>query len=277
MTTKERIEANRAFCRSDFGTGEPEPSDQKKRLPQPPLCKMPSSTERIRLTRNFGPVISNNDFLSILENRCSVRFYKEESLSQDQLSFLLYACQGVKGLRGDHYATIRTVPSAGARHPFETYLAVRRVKGLQPGVYHYLPLEHALEPVGPLENPEAQITEVCNGQVWAGKCAVAFLFSFVPYRAEWRYSVRAHRVALMDAGHMVENLYLACGAVGCGTCAVGALKEEAAHALCRLDGKEEFILYGAMVGLLDPEKNAAGNAVLYAKTIEESNSIPPKE
>lgn len=276
MTTKETIAANREFCRSDFAK-EAEPSDQKKLLPQPPLAKAPVSKERIPLTRDFKNVITNNDFLSILENRSSVRFYKEENLTLEQLAFLLYACQGVKGLRGNHYATLRTVPSAGARHPFETYLIVNRVDGLKPGVYHYLPLEDSLEFLSGLENPSEKIVTLTHGQAWTGKCAVAFLFSFVPYRAEWRYSTRAHRVALMDAGHMVENLYLACGAVDCGTCAVGALDQAEADTLCGLDGEEEFIIYSSMVGRLDPEKNKAGNAALYKNTLEESDKIAPKE
>lgn len=257
MNTQEQIAANRDFCKSPFAQ-EREPSDQQKRLPQPPLCKPAQSEQRIALSRDFRPVMTETDFLTILQNRTSQRFYKDEEMTLDQLSFLLWATQGVKSIRGNHYATLRTVPSGGARHPFETYLAVRKVTGLCAGVYHYLPLEHALEPVGPLENPQEQITAAMHGQKWAGGCAVAFLYSFVPYRAEWRYSTSAHRVALIDAGHVVQNLYLACEAVGCGTCAVAAIDQEVADALCRVDGKDEFIVYAAPVGLSDPEKTGKG-------------------
>ena len=156
-------------------------------------------------------------------------------------------------------------------------MTVRKVTGLCAGVYHYLPLEHALEPVGPLENPQEQIIAAMHGQKWAGGCAVAFLYSFVPYRAEWRYSTSAHRVALIDAGHVVQNLYLACEAVGCGTCAVAAIDQEVADALCRVDGKDEFIVYAAPVGLSDPEKNREGNRKMYAQTILESNAVKPLE
>ena len=45
-----------------------------------------------------------------------------------QLSFLLWATQGVKSIRGKSYATIRTAPCGGARHPFQTYLLVRQVE-----------------------------------------------------------------------------------------------------------------------------------------------------
>ena len=95
--------------------------------------------------------------------------------------------------------------------------------------------------------------------------------------AEWRYGTSAHRVALIDAGHVGQNLYLACEAIGCGACAVAAIDQPVADRLCQLDGQEEFILYAAAVGLSDPEKNQAGNQQLYAGTIAESDAIAPLE
>jgi nitroreductase len=50
----------------------------------------------------------------------------------------------VQQINGKNYATLRPAPSAGARHPFETYLLVNRVEGLDAGVYRYLPLSHQL-------------------------------------------------------------------------------------------------------------------------------------
>ncbi|MBR6607152.1 MAG: SagB/ThcOx family dehydrogenase, partial [Oscillospiraceae bacterium] len=271
-----KIKLGRDFCKSPFGE-EREPSDQQKRLPQPPLAKAPVSDSIIPLTDDFSAVMTETDFFTILGERSSQRFYKDEPISLDQLAFLLYSCQGVKSIRGNHYATLRTVPSGGARHAFEMYLAVRKVEGLEPAVYHYLPLQHALEKVGELPEPEAQITKAMHDQKFAGGCAVCFLMSFVPYRAEWRYSTTAHRVVLIDAGHVFQNLYLACGACGCGTCAIAAIDQPVADELCGLDGEEEFIIYAAPVGLMDAEKNAEVNAKLYAKTIEESNAVKPLE
>ena len=143
MNIQEQIAANRDFCKSPFAK-ERELSDQQKRLPQPPLCKPAQSERRILLGRDFRSVMTQTDFFTILQKRTSQRFYRDEEMSLEQLSFLLWATQGVKSIRGDHYATLRTVPSGGARHAFETYLAVRKVAGLSAGVYHYLPLENRL-------------------------------------------------------------------------------------------------------------------------------------
>ena len=85
-------------------------------------------------------------------------------------------------------------------------------------------------------------------QAFAGKSAVTFMWSCVCYRAEWRYSVDAHRIILQDIGHVGENLYLACTSIHLGTCGVGAYLQKACDEFCELDGEEEFIVYTAPVG-----------------------------
>lgn len=65
---------------------------------------------------------------------------------------------------------------------------------------------------------------------------------------EWRYSLAAHKVILLDAGHVCQNFYLACEAIEAGTCAVAAYDQELMDRLTRLDGKDEFVIYMAAVG-----------------------------
>ena len=189
-----------------------------------------------------------HNLTQLIESRRSARIYTQEEMSLTQLSFLLWSCQGVKSIRGKSYATLHTVPSGGARHPFETYLMIRKVSGLKPGAYHYLPMEHALEFLHEVEDMDEKINESLCGQSWAAKANVLFYWSMVPYRAEWRYGIYAHRVALMDAGHMAENLYLACTGIGLGCCAIGAFRDELCSELFTLDGEEEFMLYVVPVG-----------------------------
>lgn len=225
-------------------------SDQDLKLPQPPLAKAPMAKDsnRIDLTKDFSQLPMLHNLPQLIESRRSARIYTQEEMSLTQLSFLLWACQGVKSIRGKSYATLRTVPSGGARHPFETYLIVRNVEGLKPGAYHYLPMEHSLEFLHEVEDMDAKINESLCGQSWASKANVLFYWSMVPYRAEWRYGIYAHRVALMDAGHMAENLYLACTGIGLGCCAIGAFRDELCSELFTLDGEEEFMLYVVPVG-----------------------------
>ncbi len=237
-----------------------DPSDQAQGLPQPPLEKASYGSKVIPLTKDFDHVIRNNNFLSVLNNRTSKRKYTEQPITLEELSFLLWATQGVKQVIGKkNQATLRNVPSAGARHPFETYLLVHRVEGLEPGLYHYLALEHKLEFIRELENLSDRISEATYGQVFLGNAAVDFVWSVMPYRCEWRYTLDAHKYILLDAGHVCENLYLACEAIGCGTCAIGAYNQVLIDSLIGLDSMpsdendNEFVVYLAPVGKVTNE------------------------
>jgi hypothetical protein len=53
---------------------------------------------------------------------------------------------------------MRNVPSGGNRHPFETYLSIHRVEGIEPGLYRYLPIDHKLI----LEKLGADLSEQVN-------------------------------------------------------------------------------------------------------------------
>ena len=237
-------------------------SDQDLKRPQPPLVKAPVTPEHtwIHLTRDFSGLETKNDLVSLIRDRKSARIYTQETMSLDQLSFLLWATQGVKGLRGKSYATLRTVPCGGARHEFETYLMVRNVDGLVSGAYHYLPMEHALEYLHPVENIEEVISETLSGQSWAAKANVVFYWSMVPYRAEWRYGIYAHRVAMIDVGHVGQNLYTACTGLGLGCCAIAAFRHELCCQQFGLDGEEEYIVYTVPVGNIREQDKEAEQA-----------------
>lgn len=228
--------------------------DQQEGLPQPPLEKEWMGGKVIPLARNFKEVVKNNDYLELINTRTSRRRYSGDPLSKDELAFLLWATQGVKEVNAVRTRTMRTVPSAGARHPFETYLFVNRVEGLEKGLYHYLAIEHKLEFIGPVENQTDRLSEAFGGQTFFAGAAVAFVWTVVPYRSEWRYATVAQKYALIDVGHVCQNLYLACGAIGCGTCAIGAYEQSLADRLLGLDpapsfAKEnEFVVYAAAVG-----------------------------
>ncbi|MBR2592661.1 MAG: SagB/ThcOx family dehydrogenase [Oscillospiraceae bacterium] len=213
----------------------------------------------IALPSDFSSLAPIGDFLTIVNERKSHRVYTNESISLMQLSYLLWCTQGVKSVRGKAYATIRTVPSGGARHPFECYMAVRKVDGLVPGLYHYLPMSHEIEFLGGMEDLESFITESLCGQSWAEKASVVFYYSCVFYRAEWRYGVVAHAPVLMDSGHVTQNLYLAATSIGLGGCAIAAVEPEIADRAFTLDGVEETVFYAMPVGTVRPSDREAEN------------------
>ncbi len=249
---RERIRAARDFVKP-YAEDEDILTDQEMKLPQPPLYKAPMRDEMIALPVSFEDLAIDRDFLHIINSRESRRVYTQEMMKLEEISYLLWCMQGIKRIRGKRYATLRTVPSGGGRHPFEVYMTVRRVEGLRDGYYHYLPQHHSLELLRSEEDMAGFIADSLMGQKWAARANVVFYFSFVCYRAEWRYSFFAHRVALIDAGHITQNLYLAATSIGRGGCAVGSVDKGLADQAFELDGEEEFIFYAMPVGTVSEQ------------------------
>ena len=265
----ELIEKGRRFMqghRADDPYEEEFESDQDRKLPMPPLNKalMRKEDVRIPLPKDFSSLDLKCDLFELIGSRKSSRIYTGEDMNLTQLSFLLWSTQGIKGIRGKGYATLRTVPSGGARHEFETYLAVANIEGLIPGAYHYLPELHALEYLGEINDMNTSLPEMLSGQKWSAKANVTFFWSMVAYRAEWRYGIYSHRVALIDAGHICQNLYLACSGLGLGTCGVAAISHEHCCKTFELDGNDEFIVYAAPVGTVDHKNDAAEERSIYS-------------
>ena len=184
--------------------------------------------------------------------RRSVRDFSDAELSLEELSYLLWATQGITGEQKDEAGAVverfRAAPSAGARYPLETYLAIHRVKGLAAGLYRYLPNDHQLLLIREDAEISAKLQAGCYGTPSVGSAAVVFVWSAVPYRTEWKYAYLAHRMIAMEAGHVCENLYLATESCGTGCCAVLSYDQPHVDALLGVDGEEEFALYVACVG-----------------------------
>ncbi|MBN1297257.1 SagB/ThcOx family dehydrogenase [bacterium] len=231
-------------------------SDQMQGVPCPPLEKPPVEGATIVVLPKPDPsILVSNDLFSAIRDRQSRRKFTDEPLSIDELAFLLWSTQGVKKTVADGRISMRTVPSAGARHPFETYIGIMRVTGIMPGMYRYLAVEHALELLFTDENMTRTLIDAGVGQRFVGECAACFIWSCVPYRGEWRYTIGSHKNMLLDAGHVCQNLYLACEAIRCGTCAIGAYNQEIVDQYVKLDGKDEFVIYLSPVGKLPVSSN----------------------
>lgn len=225
-----------------------EMSDQQKGLTQPPLVWPTQKVNpTISLPHPGKTPLNLVDLRQLITQRASLREYSDKFLSLAELSYLLWCTQGVKLVYGNK-VTLRTVPSAGARHAFETVLLVNRVEDLVPGVYKYLPIEHQLEIVSTQPDLAGRFAAACLGQTMVMKCAVAFMWVAVPYRMTWRYGERGYRYLYLDAGHVCQNLYLASATIDAGTCAVGAFDDDALNALLGLDESEAFVIYLAAVG-----------------------------
>lgn len=224
-------------------------------FPPPPVEK-PCRSDKLRI-----PLAPPGAWLGVapvaladaIARRESVRRFLAAPLRLDELSFLLWATQGVRKAL-EPGAVLRNVPSAGCRHAFETYLCVLGVEGLEPGIYRYLPLEHELCRESRMERDDLRehLADATLGQTFVARAPVTFVWTATPARMEWRYGAASYKVIALDAGHVCQNLYLACAAVGAATCAVAAYHQEIADGLVGVDGEEEFVVYLAPVGRITP-------------------------
>jgi SagB-type dehydrogenase family enzyme len=222
--------------------------EQQGRTPQPPLeLPLPAGKALIPLPAPAGLKMPAMDLRVAVENRATLRKYSETPLTLDELSYLLWMSQGVKRITR-RPATLRPVPSAGARHAFETYLQVNRVEGLAPGLYRFAASQHALVNLEMPEDINEQITHACTDQVQVRASAATFIWVAVTERMIWRYSQRGYRYLHLDAGHVCQNLYLAAEQIGCGACAIAAFDDDLLNATLKLDGESLFAIYVASLG-----------------------------
>lgn len=225
---------------------------QRRGLPAPPLQK-PCAPDAPRVVLPGRPeaqaALGSMSVGAAIAARESRRRYSPAPVTLLELSALLWATQGVRDVPRAHYA-LRTVPSAGARHAFETYLVVSRVESLKPGLYRYLPFDGELALLAPDPDIGSKAAAACLDQRFVAAAAVTFFWTAIPERMEWRYGTASYKVIALDAGHVCQNLYLACESIGAGTCAIAAYNQDRCDALLGVDGVEEFTVYAAPVGKL---------------------------
>jgi len=228
-------------------------SDRSQQRPEPPAEKaVPNDAKRIALIPLTDIHLGDMSVRDAIAERRSVRDFTDAALSLEELSYLLWATQGVTAVQRDESGAIvqrfRAAPSGGARYPLETYLAVSRVNGLAVGIYRYLHNEHQLVLVREDAQVSGKLMAACYGTPSVGSAAVVFIWSAVPYRTEWKYAYLAHRMIAMEAGHVCENLYLAAESCRMGACAMLSYHQPRVDELLNVDGKEEFAIYLACVG-----------------------------
>ena len=224
-------------------------SDQTLGVPRPDAIKVRSG-EIISLPAIGTLKMPEMPLAKAIEQRRSVRKYSAVPLKQEELSFLLWASSWAKDFRSTEQMeiTFRNVPSAGSRHPLETFLDIRRVEGIKPGLYYYHPVKHCLILYDNSPEIATKIYEGCMFQEMIPTAAVNFILTAVPYRTVWRYGQRGYRYLYLDAGHIGQNIHLAAEAIDAGACMIGAFLDEAMNDAIGLDGIDEFVIYIASVG-----------------------------
>jgi SagB-type dehydrogenase family enzyme len=144
------------------------------------------------------------------------------------------------------------VPSGGALYPLEVYCAVSRVDDLRPGVFHFDPLRRVLESLRCGDSTEELGRAAVYPELVEGS-AVTFLVTAMLWRTRFKYGLRGYRFALLEAGHLVQNLLLACAALGLAAVPLGGFYDRLIEDILDIDGLNEVALYGVCVGCRQEE------------------------
>lgn len=208
----------------------------------------PVALERVdRAQRLKLPPAAATAFDELLGRRVTCRnFARERALPMADFSAVLYRAYGARALT-DYAPGFQVVkkaaPSAGALHPTEAYVLVQHVEGLPAGLYHYHPVDHALEPMRILEADAAAVVArrcVASQAYFVDAHAIVFATSRLR-RQSWKYRnhAKAYRALILDIGHLSQTLYLAATELGLGAFITAAINEVDIEQALGLDPLEE--------------------------------------
>lgn len=123
-----------------------------------------------------------------------------------------FGAQETRLIGDDSYVFKKTSPSGGALHPIEAYVLVQRIDGVPPGLYHYHPVEHTLEPVQPMDSAQAATlaTQVVADQQWFADAPMLVIMMARVERNFWKYRnhLKALKAVVLDGGHLSQTFYL---------------------------------------------------------------------
>ena len=179
-----------------------------------------------------------------------MRDFADLDLELYELSKILHQSYGITGevpANREFRQDLRSAPSAGALYPTEIYIAVRKVSGIEPGIYHYNVPNHELELMIP-GDPTEQIHKVCCAQDYVLQSSIVVLISSVLERTKLKYGERGYRYALFDIGHLGQNLYLSCTSLDLAIMTTCGFYDDEVNELLRLDGVDETAMYVAFIG-----------------------------
>ncbi|MEM7771659.1 MAG: SagB/ThcOx family dehydrogenase [Cyanobacteria bacterium P01_A01_bin.37] len=150
---------------------------------------------------------------------------------------------------------LRSSPSAGALYPAELYLVSRGTDVLASGLYHYQPKGHSLVQFWDSDVWQT-LQESCFWHPSLEHTQFALITTAVYSRSIWRYRARAYRRILLDTGHLLGNVELACAINQYRPHLIGGFADDALNQMLYLNAEQESgLTIMALADLLNVNQN----------------------
>jgi len=174
-----------------------------------------------------------------IKHRRTIRSYKAKALHLEDFSQILFAAQGIT----DNGGFKRAAPSGGALYPLDVYAVVGKgcVDGLEPAVYHYLPSGHRLETISNGDR-RGLVAQAALHQMWMAQAPVNFVITAEYARICSKYGQRGVRYAIIEAGHVGQNIFLQAEALGLRSGIVGAFNDREVTKVMEIPSEHEPLL-----------------------------------
>jgi SagB-type dehydrogenase family enzyme len=174
-----------------------------------------------------------------IKQRRTIRSFTPETLNLNQFSQLLWSSQGITGNDGFK----RAAPSAGALYPMDVYAVVGRssVEQIEAGVYHYEPNGHALSNIT-MEDVRERVAKASLSQMWMARAPLNIVITAEYSRITAKYKERGIRYAMIEAGHIAQNLFLQAEALRLKAAIVGAFHDNELIDILKIPRSHEPLL-----------------------------------
>ncbi|MGE4571827.1 MAG: SagB/ThcOx family dehydrogenase [Candidatus Izemoplasmatales bacterium] len=239
----EKIKEARKAIRTDWTDLYTLKTYRQMKKEEPEKFYHPESQKIIDLLKIF-PNIKQKTLTEVIASRRSTRSYKEQALSFEELSYILY-----ETCRVDHIEngiTFKTIPTAGATNSGETYIYVNHVEGVESGIYLYIQDKHQLALINNEDNLKDKVNQALLRQLRGA--ALVFYFTHVLPRVEYKYAYVGPKLACLEAGHACQNLSLSAEVIDSGVCAIAAYKQDETDKILKINGDDHFTIYCATLG-----------------------------
>lgn len=215
------------------GSSDPKTYNRFQKITLPPPPPPPISLHKVLLKRKSAQTFAHN------------------GLTLEEISSILFWSAG--NLTHNHSGTSqRPHPSGGAKYPIELYPVIQKKEsGMEKGIYHYNSELHVLER---LIDEEGVALRNCirdiftDSDLFVQNAGMIVFLSFVKSKSIPTYGAPAYKLALIEAGHIGQNIYLISAALNLKCCALGIPRVEPINVLLGLDGYNETVCYAVALG-----------------------------